>query len=459
MPSFVDLPSELILHIIAQDTIRPPGVFSLGTSRRKALLTSLCRTCRYFRDIVQPKLYETVEITEITRTCRHRSLRLLTQTITSRPDLGAKTKTLVLKLGGFSRETVRSQDTVVMPEPIEDLKARDALLSMLFSELPNLLTLELKDSDRSDYFWTQLFTPSHDEKKSGRVLPALRHLSIHPYNARTAPFNFSDITVCLAQPGLRSLSMKFAASLEQHPTWNPVILQPHSIYLTSLELISCHVPQCTLQLLLQACIDLKRFVYDCPHVNPMFGAIMGLAETDYSGFDDPRHVELIYSVISAELLLALNSCVDSLEELELAFDLHAHRNPLIPIPLSFSRFERLRRLRVQERLFSLLNRLPPALESLALSDYRFPSLNKTDWTNYQNIKSITQCFTLQQLSMTGEFSQMPFLKDLEQEASHCSYGTMRERGNLVQSHCPRSMTFHVDDLEIHLIHQTFRLFK
>jgi hypothetical protein len=451
MPSFVNLPPELILHVIAQeDKWRPaPGVFSLETGRRKALLMSLCRTCAYLRSIVQPKLYETVEITEITRRSRHRSLRLLTWTITSRPDLAAKTKTLLLKLGGFSRETVRSRDIIAIPEPAEELKARDSLLCTLFSNLPNLLELDFKDNDRTDYFWTRLFTSASDGRRNECTLPALQSLSIHPHHTRAAPFNLADLTSCFAQPGLRTVSIKFAASFEHHPRWGSIALQPHSIHLTTLELTNCHVPPRALQTLLLACIELKKFVYDCPTVGPMYGALMKLQETDYFGFVDPRLDEVMSSVRPQEVLYALTSCVGSLEELELVFDSDVRRNPHGLKPLSFSRFERLRKLRIQQRVFSLLDRLPKTLECLALSDCFYRTFCDPDWAKYQDIRSLTQCPTLQQLSMAGVLGG-PRLEELEQQASHCKYGTLRKDGNLIQSHRPRFMAFHINGLEIHL---------
>jgi hypothetical protein len=95
MTSLLDLPPELILNIIDQfDTFwrASPDIFDVQDDRTKTLL-NLCRTC----------LHQVVGVSRHTEAGSFRTLSQLTETVTRRPDLARKTKTLLLKLGGLRK--------------------------------------------------------------------------------------------------------------------------------------------------------------------------------------------------------------------------------------------------------------------------------------------------------------------------------------------------------------------
>jgi hypothetical protein len=186
MTALLDLPPELILNIIVQfDTFwrASPDNFDVQDDRTKTLL-NLCRTCHYLRNIAQPPLHQIVGVSRHTEAGAFRTLSQLTETVTRRPDLARKTKTLLLKLGGLRKtdgasflpwKDFASSDR----QPV----AEDALF-YLVPYLKNVTSLELQTDDRKDDLWKAIWSIGGREEQS---FPKLQDLSVRPYFGKRQP--------------------------------------------------------------------------------------------------------------------------------------------------------------------------------------------------------------------------------------------------------------------------------
>jgi hypothetical protein len=328
MTSLLDLLPELILNIIDQfDTFwrASPDIFDVQDDRTKTLL-NLCRTWHYLRNIAQPPLYQLIGVSRHTEAGAFRTLSQLTETVTRRPDLARKTKTLLLKLGGL-----RTTDGASFL-PWKDFSsserqpvAEDALFNLV-PHLKNVTSLKLQTDDRKDDLWKAIWSIESREEQS---FPKLQDLSVRPYfgtrqPCKYTPYNYMehaltnsrslvnlfDFTSLLTRSTLRKFSLRSGASSPD------LELAPRSIYITKLALVDCFMPPKILEILIKACADLRSFQF----------VRMGLqSEVSYDKILEMTKSD-VKTLFELHMAPALAHCKNSLEELILSLLTIGHRS-------------------------------------------------------------------------------------------------------------------------------------
>lgn len=185
MTTLLDLPPELVLHILDQFNLfwqASPDVFDVQDDRVKTLLSLSC-VCRALRQFAQPVLHTVIGVSRHTEKDAHRTLRQLSSTLESRPELAQKTRTLSLKLGGLTK----ASGVLFFPACSSNLRGEpiaEDLLCNLVPKLQNVTSLTWKTDDRRDSFWRKIQATILDEIT---FFPNIQTLSVSPYFSRRIP--------------------------------------------------------------------------------------------------------------------------------------------------------------------------------------------------------------------------------------------------------------------------------
>lgn len=371
MAQFLDLPTELLLAIVA--------CFHPVDDRK--LLLSLCRVSRRTCAAVQPMLFSQFvagprcihcnprdEETKHDNECRLEPLVPFARTIVARPDLALRVQKLVIREHACTPEPLREWPNALTAETVRYLTKAvqtlgvkngsrwlsaiagcvfDPFIAVLISQAANVRELSIMlDWKRLHSF----FVLSRQMLRGSARFPYLGNLislDINCYDKKA--IELQSILPVLSLPQLREVSVAHCWGVNQ-TEWPEIA--PGALKLSAITLSPACIDGRCLTRLIAACACLKRFAY----------VVMADKQVD--------------SVQPQEIQPALYPQRHNLEELQIEYRpmwREAITNPnIFPKYGSFRDFSNLRCLDVEQALLVPAGRLPESLEVLVIEQAGYP---------------------------------------------------------------------------------------
>ncbi|GKZ22329.1 hypothetical protein AbraIFM66951_007962 [Aspergillus brasiliensis] len=334
-------------------------------------LYNLCLVCRLFRELAQPLLYETVDLSGFPGDLWN--LISITRTVLRRPSLGVHIRSLSVlpdhdhHIFGRSPPPLTADDRKLFTSAIRGLRLakeheRDWLrifkqdfdysqmIVLLVKNAPNLRMLTVAGG----YFAMEPLRQVWQRHPA--VLSKLEDLWLEGDELlKGYPFLFYEEMISRLQ--LRSIKIE-EAHLTDDP--DPLCWAPQSLTISRIGLHLCHIDAPSLTKLLRACRTVTHFDYDNFTADPA---------------ERPHNLRPVREATAPELCAALLPHKDTLEYVSMTFNREPQERENIEAYVarqakigSLRDFPVLRRLTIQQAFLPPEPQFPPTLEELTIED-------------------------------------------------------------------------------------------
>jgi len=402
MPSLVELPNELLLHIVSilRET---KGIAP------QAALASLCLTSRRLNDIAQPILFTAPQLYLLRGSDPLRHWWQFARTVLETRDLALRVRKLSLEAPAYDDDDGEEEIASLRFDIDQCSAVKSAVNEDLGSQLfvHRLATLLITPLEKLEHLYLHLTTTANNtiirilhlsSKTYLSHVPRLKGLYVEPIANRKFPDLAVAMENVLLSPYLQRLSVQSLTFIEPFPlTWRGPQVQP--LELVELHLRGCYVMLSFIEPWFEACRHLKAVT---------FTSIADDAEGRFIQLRRPHYRKLT----PMQLLRALRSCTGTLERLDADFrgvyELDCLSVSFVEDELpdlgndftyeSFQEFTQLRHLRVEAVRFRDVGTLPSSLETLTLFGDDLGSVTRRCHTDFGNLRR-EQCPGLEKICL------------------------------------------------------------
>jgi hypothetical protein len=217
--------------------------------------------------------------------------------------------------------------------------------------------------------------PSHLGKllcSESNLLPRLRSIYISAGDGTEDLVRIADFIPFFYHPGLEQVSIYVGVLLDTHPSYKldeSEHLHPNSLCISKLNLLGCFLDETSARMLIEACSSLRSLIYS-QWDNHSYSRHERLGENLNEASEPERRLYRHPVLDPHAFSLTLDSCKDSLENLQLTFEDLGLGGMHETLKVEGLRnFSRLTSLSIQDCHLRSFSDLPPTLNELAVEVY------------------------------------------------------------------------------------------